>query len=224
MKRKYKLLILILIIFLLIIIIRSTYSKYTNKAVAAITKPIGQWVIKVNNTDITEVDDEGEPANQEFVIDTFSWDTTTHVVDNKIAPGRGGSFDIVIDPTDTQVSFNYSITIDNPVLKVTGTTEATDDDIVAYITNATAADGKTITFSRDSATGISTITRIKPLSEIQSETNTVRLDTIHVEFEWPNIVESGKETNNDADTRIADSSNSKISFPVNFWAIQYVGE
>ena len=107
MKRKYKLLILILIIFLLIIIIRSTYSKYTNKAVAAITKPIGQWIIKVNNTDITEVDDEGEPANQEFVIDTFSWDTTTHVVDNKIAPGRGGSFDIVIDPTDTQVSFNY---------------------------------------------------------------------------------------------------------------------
>ena len=224
MKRKYKLLILILIIFLLIIIIRSTYSKYTNKAVAAITKPIGQWVIKVNNTDITEVDDEGEPANQTFVIDTFDWDTTTHVVDNKIAPGRGGSFDIVIDPTDTQVSFNYTITINNPVLKTTGTTEATDDDIVAYITGATAADGKTITFSRDSATGISTITRMKPLSEISSETSSIRLDTIHVEFEWPNIVESGEETNNDADTRIAESNNNKISFPVNFWAIQYVGE
>ena len=224
MKRKYKLLILILIIFLLIIIIRSTYSKYTNKAVAAITKPIGQWVIKVNNTDITEVDDEGEPANQTFVIDTFDWDTTTHVVDGKIAPGRSGSFDIVIDPTDTQVSFNYTITIDNPILKTTGTTEATDDDIVAYITSATAADGKTITFSRDSATGISTITRMKPLSEISSETSSIRLDTIHVEFEWPNIVESGEETNNDADTRIAESNNNKISFPVNFWAIQYVGE
>ena len=89
MKRKYKFLILILIIFLLIIIIRTTYSKYTNKAVAAITKPIGQWIIKVNDTDITSVDDDGNPSSQSFVIDSFSWDTNTHTIDGKIAPGRG---------------------------------------------------------------------------------------------------------------------------------------
>ena len=218
MKKKYKLLILVLIIFLLIIIVRSTYSKYTSKAVAEITKPIGQWIIKVNDTDITPVDDDGQPTVQEFSIDTFIWDTTTHVVDEKIAPGRGGSFDIVIDPTGTQVSFNYKITINNPVLKTGSTTDATDADIVAYITGATEANSKALTFSRNATTGISTIERTKSLSEISSATDAVRLDTIHVAFNWPN-----NELNNAKDTRIAESDDIKISFPVTFWAIQYTG-
>ena len=66
MSKKKKILILILILILLVLILRSAFSKYVNEAVGATSNKIGQWIIKVNNQDITE------DVNT-FLIDNFTW-------------------------------------------------------------------------------------------------------------------------------------------------------
>ena len=221
MKNKVKLFILILIVIVLVLIIRATYSKYISESSADIERDIGQWIIKVNNTDITGVDEYGNPNVQEFTIDTFTWDDAEHIVEGKIAPSRGGSFEIIIDPTNTQVSFEYSLTIEKPKLKLDESlvTDVTDDDIIMRITNMSEKNGKPVTFTSDNTTFKNVVKRTKLLSEIVSDVESVRLDTIKVDFEWQN-----NENNNEKDSKIGSVYDNKISFPVKFQAIQYTGD
>ena len=218
MKPKLKVLILILIILIFVLILRSTYSKYITVGTADITKDIGQWVIKINNTDITEVDDDGTPISQEFDIDTFDWDDDEHTIDGKVSPGRKGRFELVVDPTDTDVSFEYEITIDKPELFLGDetVTDVTSDDIVMNISSVQIDTGKTIDFEVDDTTNVTTIHRVKPLSEIKSETTDTRLDTLEIEFEWQN-----SELNNNKDSKVGKTYNNQISFHVTVNAIQY---
>ena len=111
-ERIIKLIILILILCVLYLTIRSAYSRYTSKAFAVVEKGLAQWVIKVNNTDITK--NYTEPT--EFVIDSFVWDwgEGSHVAEGKVAPGMTGTFEIEIDPTDTQVAYEYFVEIGKP--------------------------------------------------------------------------------------------------------------
>ena len=53
MNKKIKIILLIIILILLVLIIKSTYSKYTAEAEATIERYVAGWVIKVNDTDIT---------------------------------------------------------------------------------------------------------------------------------------------------------------------------
>ena len=218
MNTKFKVIILILIILVFVIILRTTYSKYINIGTAEVTEDVAKWIIKINDTDITMVDDDGEPISQEFYIDNFTWDIDTHTVEEKVSPGRKGNFELVIDPTDTDVSFEYEITIDKPELflgddTVTG---VSSDDIVMKISNVDIDSGKTVNFTFDENTKVATITRQKPLIEIQSATDSTRLDTLDIEFEWQN-----NEDNNAKDSKIGMTYNNQISFHVTVNAIQY---
>jgi len=218
MNKKIKVLILILIIFVFILLLRSTYSKYISVGTAEVNKDIGQWIIKINSVDVTEVDDDGNPIVQEFDIDTFEWSEDTHTVAEKMAPGRKGSFELVIDPTDTDVAFDYEITINKPeiILGDPTVTDVTSDDIVMKISDVEIDTGKTIDFSYDDNTSESTITRFKPLSEIQSADDTTRLDTLNIEFEWEN-----DENNNERDSNIAKTYNNEVLFHVIVKALQH---
>ena len=218
MNKKIKVLILILIILVFILLLRSTYSKYISVGTAEVNKDIGQWIIKINSVDVTEVDDDGNPIVQEFDIDTFEWSEDTHTVAEKMAPGRKGSFELVIDPTDTDVAFDYEITINKPeiILGDPTVTDVTSDDIVMKISDVEIDTGKTIDFSYDNNTSESTITRFKPLSEIQSADDTTRLDTLNIEFEWEN-----DENNNERDSNIAKTYNNEVLFHVIVKALQH---
>lgn len=79
---------------------------------------IASWSIKVNDDDITE----GTTLEQQI---TLVPQQSTNVVNGKLAPGYGGYFDIEIDPTGTEVSFDYIITLDVTQLP-------TDVEIVGY--------------------------------------------------------------------------------------------
>lgn len=218
MNNKIKFLIFILIVLVFILILRSTYSKYITVGTGEISKDIGQWVIKINNTDITEVDEDGNPISQEYDIDTFEWDEDIHTIEERISPGRKGSFELVIDPTDTDVSFEYEITIDKPELDLGDetVTDVTSDDIVMKISDVEIDNGKTVDFTYNNETKKTTITRVKPLSEIKSTVNGTRLDTLHVEFEWEN-----NENNNTKDSKIGKTFNNQIIFHVNVKAVQH---
>ncbi len=88
MNQKVKYLIVTITLILLIIIIRSTYSKYTSTADAAVVEKIGQWIINVNNTDVSNIliDEETseiKTVNFDINSDHFKWTESDHVAPRK---------------------------------------------------------------------------------------------------------------------------------------------
>ena len=67
---------------------------------------IANWAIKVNTEDITA---DGTTAAKDI---TLVPETSANVAEGKLAPGYGGYFDITIDPTGTEVGFDYDIELD----------------------------------------------------------------------------------------------------------------
>ena len=90
MKKKKKILfaILILLGIILSFIGGKTFSKYTSAVQGTGTAEIANWVFKVNGKEdlVQSVD----------LLSTYNNET---LVDNKVAPGTSGGFDIIIDAT-----------------------------------------------------------------------------------------------------------------------------
>lgn len=248
-ERIIKLIILILIFSVLYLTIKSAYSRYTSKAYAIVSKGLAQWVIRINNTDITE--NYTEPTS--FVIDSFvwDWDEGSHVAENKVAPGMTGTFEVDIDPTDTQVAYQYFMEIGKPEVNLlTGTTndisivldsvKLNGEDVelnskLVYVdtgeevtntvdTNTITDDGddENVTNTSGGERATKTVyyfSAVKPLSEIQSSDEDVRVDNMIVTVKWVN-----DETKNDIDSEIGSILNNVIKLEIKFSAIQYVGE
>lgn len=210
MKNKIRILISLIAIILLVLIIRSTYSKYVNQAVGSLMTRVGEWVIRVNGQDITLAD---APANIVIDSDDFVWNWTDvqHVKKPKVAPGMIGSFELEIDPTDTQVSFEYDISIKNPVIQIPG---QDDLKIKLAIKNIVETHGRTIEIKE--VDGNQVIHRIKPLGEIEEAATAV--DTIKVTVEW---LDDG--TNDEADRIAGSVPDNVIEMPILIHAIQYTG-
>ncbi|MBR3882282.1 MAG: hypothetical protein IKJ36_03335 [Clostridia bacterium] len=210
MKNKIRILISLIAIILLVLIIRSTYSKYVNQAVGSLMTRVGEWVIRVNGQDITLAD---APANIVIDSDDFVWNWTDvqHVKKPKVAPGMIGSFELEIDPTDTQVSFEYDISIKNPVIQIPG---QDDLEIKLAIKNIVETHGRTIEIKE--VDGNQLIHRIKPLGEIEEAATAV--DTIRVTVEW---LDDG--TNDEADRIAGSVPDNVIEMPILIHAIQYTG-
>ena len=210
MKNKIRILISLIAIILLVLIIRSTYSKYVNQAVGSLMTRVGEWVIRVNGQDITLAD---APANIVIDSDDFVWNWTDvqHVKKPKVAPGMIGSFELEIDPTDTQVSFEYDISIKNPVIQIPG---QDDLEIKLAIKNIVETHGRTIEIKE--VDGNQVIHRIKPLGEIEEAATAV--DTNKVTVEW---LDDG--TNDEADRIAGSVPDNVIEMPILIHAIQYTG-
>lgn len=83
----------------------NTYSRYVADTTGNLKMSFAQWQILVNNEDITN-------STSSSVVLTPIINENKYVKDNKIAPSSSGYFDISIDPSNVDVSFNYSITLD----------------------------------------------------------------------------------------------------------------
>ena len=210
MKNKIRILISLIAIILLVLIIRSTYSKYVNQAVGSLMTRVGEWIIRVNGQDITLAD---APANIVIDSDDFVWNWTDvqHVKKPKVAPGMIGSFELEIDPTETQVSFEYDISIKNPVIQIPG---QDDLEIKLAIKDIVETHGRTIEIKE--VDGNQIIHRIKPLGEIEKAATAV--DTIRVTVEW---LDDG--TNDEADRIAGSVPDNVIEMPILIHAIQYTG-
>lgn len=223
MNKKFKILVLILIVLMIAYILLNTYSKYNSEADATIEQDVGRWNIKINGTDVTST--YGTPA--EFEINNFEWDESSHVTEGKVAPGMKGRFEISIDPKDTDVSIEYSIKIDNSRF-----TESNDINlkIKKIILDGEEYEFQTVPVVEEieneegeieevvTSTEIE-IRIIKPLIEIQSNTDSVRVDDLFVDVEWEN-----NEEFNEKDSEIGRVPNNVITLPITVNLIQYTGE
>ncbi len=170
--KKIKLFIAFIALFICIIQIKETYAKYIESKNGDAEFNVAGWKIKINNSDITD------GASLSSLINPV-YESNSNIKDGVIAPGSQGYFDINIDATNTEVSFNYEITI-TPSQE----SDVTDLTIYAYKIN----DGAIINTNNNSNTITNRINNID-----QNKTLTIRLF-----FKW--LDGEGEQMNNAADT------------------------
>lgn len=146
------------------VFINNTFSKYINKVSGDGETEIAKWSFKVNQ--------ETEEFATIKLADTY--DKTT-LLNGKIAPGTKGSFDLIIDATDSEVGVKYEVDFleetnkpTNLIFKSGNKTVSTIEELESVLTDTINAD----------------------------DTNKVRI--LKIDWEWP--YETGTESqilNND---------------------------
>ena len=100
MSKKKKVIIVssILIIMLLAFIGGQSYAKYISQVRGNGIAEIATWSFKVNG--------QKEQVQEIKLVSTYNSET---LVNNKIAPGTSGSFNIIVDATGSEVGIKYNI-------------------------------------------------------------------------------------------------------------------
>ena len=121
-KKNILLIIAILVAILLSFIGGKTFSKYVSEIQGTGTAEIANWVFKVNGTE-----DAVQTVN---LLSTYNNET---LINNKVAPGTSGSFNIVIDATGSEVGVDYKIQFLNESKKPQNLVFIYNDNVYANI-------------------------------------------------------------------------------------------
>lgn len=194
-KNKKVLIIIVLLIIIFIILIYailSTFATFRSEFTGDMKIDNATWKILVNSTDISS------NAVKEFVIDDIEIDESQGVEPGKLAPGLKGNFNILIDPTETDVSIMYEIKFD--------TTDINATNIRIDSVKETMAGNTLIKTDSNTYVGIISLDDIK-----NNLTN-----NIQVTLFW---CDDGNE-----DINIGSIPNHKINIPVQVKVSQYLGE
>ncbi len=105
MGKRFRILLLFISLSLSLSLMSNTYSRYVASTTGDVEVAFAKWQILVNDTDITN--NSSSSVSLVPIIDE-----NENVKSNTIAPSSKGYFDIIIDPTNVDVSFNYSISLD----------------------------------------------------------------------------------------------------------------
>lgn len=204
-----KKLLTILVLIMLIISffqIANMYALYKDQLQSDYTNLLGVWAIKVNGIDISS---GGQDLTFTMTEDNLQYMDSTNVKDGKIAPGRQACFEIIIDPTNTDVSILYTLNI-----KLSEITEAKMS--LVRVENYFQKEGETDQVTNETVyTGQESHQAVIPIGTI----NENYLNHIKLYFEWTNI-----EENNETDSTLGGTENAKISVPLEINLKQYTGE
>ena len=191
MNRKLKFILAIIALVFCVTQIQQTYAKYVETKEGDTNFTVAKWKILVNNQDITEAATMSSLINPVYV-------QNDNVAEGVIAPGSEGYFDLVIDASKTEVSFQYNIS-------VTTSENSSVKDLI--ITGYTLNDGALIPVD----------------SELNNISNTVyyysenKVNSLRVYFKW--LDGDGESMDNSADTE-ASLSNNSAKLKVNLSFIQ----
>ncbi len=109
-KTKLKVLIVFAVLAFTLSIVSNTYSRYVAAAEESIDLALANWQILLNDEDITSSSSSVGSINPVIL-------ENENVANNKLAPSSVGYFDIDIDASSVELSFNYNIKINkNEVL------------------------------------------------------------------------------------------------------------
>lgn len=186
----------ICIILVLIYCIIQIYAVFQSEVGGTVNFDNGVWRIKVNNTDISK------ESNKTFTVGKIEIQDNEHVKQGNLAPGSVGTFDISIDPEETDVSVRYDVSLNQ---------ENLTNKNIAIKSITETEEGETLI-----KTGENTYTGIIPLEKIKQGVE----NNIKVEIEWKD-----DETNNEQDLETgSQSENYKLEIPVVVHVSQYLGE
>ena len=205
--------------------ITNMYALYKEKIQSDYSTLLGVWSIKVNETDITS---SGQVETFNIADTQLQYIESEYIEAGKIAPDGQAYFDIVIDPSETDVSIVYQVDLgtiatgSNKVIdSVTGAVTTPASEATIELINVEnyfgqGANGQTNkTENTTNYTEGNLYTSVIPIDMItQGYKNYVRLY-----FKWIN-----KEDNNITDTALGEIENSTISVPLQINLKQYTGE
>lgn len=173
-----------------------TYSRYVSTATVNGTVDIAKWSIKLNDTDISTT-----PTTKNVVL---TYEANEFVKDDTIAPGTRATFDVVLDPTGSEVAVDYSLNIDTT--QITGITN-TDSQIAVtgakYVVDGQAAQNANIT-------GNDVI-----INESLADVLAGKKVTLTVTVEWQNASQDAADTANGTNGGV-------ITIPVTVTAEQHI--
>lgn len=207
MKKLLRILVLIMLIISLFQIARM-YALYKDQLQGDYTDLLGVWAIKVNGSDISSGD---ENLTFNMTEDNLTYIDSNHVKSQKIAPGTQACFDIIIDPTNTDVSIMYKLN-----MKFDDITKAKMK--LVKVENYFQKDGETEQITNaDVNTNIDLHEHqaLIPISKI----NDKYLNHLKLYFEWEN-----DEGNNASDSELGETVDAKISIPLEINLKQYTGD
>lgn len=102
MSRKFKVLLVIISLSLTLSLMSNTYSRYVADTTSDIELQFANWQILVNENDITN-----NSVSSINIVPIL--EENNNIATNSIAPTSKGYFDIEIDPSNVEVSFDYQI-------------------------------------------------------------------------------------------------------------------
>ncbi len=176
-KRKLFLLLALLCLFTCLYFVRTSYAKYLTTASGELEARIARWNIKVNNTTVRNNDVLTNGITPTFIH-------SDHIADNVIAPTSQGYFDLTIDATDVDVSFTYTIAINQ---------RAAYSLLTDFVVTGYSTDGGT------TITTLSTPT----LSADVLKTDTTRVKSLRIYVQWREG--TGETMDNAADTAVTNA-------------------
>lgn len=106
MKKRIKILIVFVALAFSLSIISTTYSRYVADANGDVALTFAKWQILINDEDITS-------GNVESIDITPTIIENENVAAGKLAPSSLGYYDIEIDVSNVETSFDMHITLDN---------------------------------------------------------------------------------------------------------------
>jgi hypothetical protein len=184
-KTKLKILSVFIIFAFALSIVSNTYSRYVAAAEENIDLALANWQILLNDEDITNSSESTGLINPVIL-------ENENVANNKLAPSSVGYFDININASSVELSFNYNIKINNNeilndliITKYKIIEEGTDPEEVEYINVVDNEINGTIDYS---------------------EQNTIKPFTIRVFFEW--FEGTNESSNDESDTEIVKNNES----------------
>ena len=184
------------------------YALYKEQLQGDYSNLLGVWAIKVNGIDISSGE---ENLTFDMTEDNLVYIDSEHVKHQKIAPGSQAYFEIVIDPTNTDVSILYTLNI-----KLDAVTSAKLK--LVNVENFFQKEGESeqiINADVNTKNEINEHQALIPLEKINNQ----YLNHIRLYFEWENL-----EENNKIDSELGQTENAKISIPLEINLKQYTGE
>ena len=188
-------LLIMCIVLLLIYKIIDIYALFHSEMEGNVQFENGMWNIMINGEDITTGTDT------EFVINLIDATQNDHVKPGKLAPGLSGSFEMVINPTDTNVSVRYDITLNQEGLGGSNLVIKSIEEVEKGYNLIKTAEN--------------TYTGVISLEDIKKGAN----HKIKLEIEWQDNGE-----NDENDTQIGKNETHQLQIPITVHAIQYLGE
>ena len=186
LNRKFVLLIACICLFLSVITLQDTYAKYTSAVNETTEIAVARWRILVNNYDI-----RSSSTTSNLITPVFSGNT--NIASGVIAPTATGYFDIVIDASGTDLSFTYTIDIENSATSLVS-------DVV--ISNCTM-NGNPVTINNGVVTG-------------NVRLNDQRVNTLRVYIEWRDGTGETMDNAEDTSATVGENNVAQISVNANF--------
>lgn len=205
MKKLLTILVLIMLIISLFQI-ANMYALYKEQIQGDYTNLLGVWAIKVNGVDISS---GGQNLTFTMTEDNLTYLNSTNVKDGKIAPGTQACFEIIIDPTNTDVSILYTIDIKFNEITVANMS-------LVRAENYFQKEGETEQVTNEEIYTSGELHKaVIPINTI----NDKYMNHIKLYFEWTNV-----EENNETDSILGSTESAKISVPLEINLKQYTGE